>query len=522
MCARRAGVMRVVVFMALAGAGCQHRDPLEKSAKAVTSGSSNASNFNGTAIAAGSSIWFSSVFKVNGLGSAPAHLYVTSQHIAFTANGVSYDLPVPDGIVTITPGSTTASTTFDSNGRWETSIPAQFSGNAFLSGLAWTVPVNLAGGIHPVTWYGTFTSDTTGLSVNWVWAAAVYTQLSASYNAFHVKPVDDSHLKSNSDHAGTPEAFKAYVVGGARGGGGSNYTGSLSGTVAVTPLMNNCALVTCTASDPCHVAGTCDPATGLCSNPSAPNGTLCTGTNKCNQTYSCQAGACIGSSPVTCTASDQCHSAGTCDPATGRCANPPAPRGTTCSDSNLCDLNPVCDGAGHCAGTPIVCVAVDQCHIAGICDPATGLCSSPNAPNGTACMGANKCNQTHTCQAGTCTDSDPVTCTASDQCHVAGVCDPATGQCTNPPAPRGTACTDADRCDLSPVCDGAGHCAGTPKTCTASDQCHVAGTCDPNSGQCSNPTATNGAPCTGTNKCNQAYACQSGTCTGSNPVTCTA
>jgi hypothetical protein len=170
----------VVVFTALAGAGaltgCQHHDPVDKSAQAVTSGSSNASNFNGTPIAAGNWIWFSSVFKVSGMGSTPAHLYVTSQHIAFAANGVNYDLPVPDGIVTITPGATTASTTFDSNGRWETSIPAQFSGNAFLSGLAWKLPANLPGGVNPVTWYATFTSDKSGLSVNWVWAAAVYTR----------------------------------------------------------------------------------------------------------------------------------------------------------------------------------------------------------------------------------------------------------------------------------------------------------------------------------------------------------
>ena len=27
------------------------------------------------------------------------------------------------------------------------------------------------------------------------------------------------------------------------------------------------------------------------------------------------------------------------------------------------------------------------------------------------------------CQVGTCTGSDPIICTASDQCHIAGVCD---------------------------------------------------------------------------------------------------
>src|SRR2546422_5636350 len=35
---------------------------------------------------------------------------------------------------------------------------------------------------------------------------------------------------------------------------------------------------------------------------------------------SCQSGTCVGANPVTCTASDQCHVAGTCDPVTGTCS----------------------------------------------------------------------------------------------------------------------------------------------------------------------------------------------------------
>lgn len=35
----------------------------------------------------------------------------------------------------------------------------------------------------------------------------------------------------NSDHAGTPECWKSFVVGGAHGGGGSTFTGSYSGTL---------------------------------------------------------------------------------------------------------------------------------------------------------------------------------------------------------------------------------------------------------------------------------------------------
>jgi hypothetical protein len=51
--------------------------------------------------------------------------------------------------------------------------------------------------------------------------------------------VDDKNASqyNNSDQAGTPENFKQFVIGGARGGGGSNYTGSYSGTAAVNCLL---------------------------------------------------------------------------------------------------------------------------------------------------------------------------------------------------------------------------------------------------------------------------------------------
>src|SRR5204863_307298 len=84
--------------------------------------------------------------------------------------------------------------------------------------------------------------------------------VSTDYNAIQAKPLDGSahNPYNNSDHAGTPESFKSFVVGGARGGGGSNYTGSLSGTVTVVPVQA-CSGVTCPGPDQCHLQGACDP-----------------------------------------------------------------------------------------------------------------------------------------------------------------------------------------------------------------------------------------------------------------------
>jgi hypothetical protein len=195
-------------------------------------------NFNGTPIQAGNTLWFTSAFKVNGLHSSPVTLHFTDDTISFTANGTTYRWNAPDAQVTFSPTAKTAATTFDAaTNTWETTLPLQFSGNGFLSALAVPLTGPLPGGIQNVTWQGQFSSDTAGLSVNWQWAAAVYTSFSANYNALNVKPVDDNHVSAyqNSDHAGTPEAFLPDVIGGATGGGGSNFTGSLSATAQVTP-----------------------------------------------------------------------------------------------------------------------------------------------------------------------------------------------------------------------------------------------------------------------------------------------
>jgi hypothetical protein len=43
------------------------------------------------------------------------------------------------------------------------------------------------------------------------------------------------------------------------------------------------------------------------------------------------------------------------------------------------------------------------------------------------------CTLTDTCQSGTCVGSDPVSCASAVQCGDAGVCDPATGTCSQTP-----------------------------------------------------------------------------------------
>jgi hypothetical protein len=273
-------------------------------------------------------------------------------------------------------------------------------------------------------------------------------------------------------------------------------------------------VVVCTPTDACHDAGVCDPATGLCANPAKADGTACDDGDACTQADSCQAGVCQGANPVTCVAADACHLAGTCDPSTGTCSQPVGPDGAACDDGNGCTQLDTCQ-AGVCQGAnPVTCAALDACHLAGACDPSTGVCSQPARPDGTACNDGNACTAADTCQAGICQGANPVTCTAKDACHLAGACDPATGVCSQPARPDGAVCNDGNACTQVDTCQ-AGACQGaSPVTCAALDACHLAGMCNPTTGVCSNPARADGAACNDGDACTQGDTCHSGVCQG--------
>lgn len=96
---------------------------------------------------------------------------------------------------------------------------------------------------------------------------------------------------------------------------------SARGDYPVRFFLNGCAAVTCTASDTCHTAGSCDPATLACSNPAAPDGSACE--DLCVTGGACQAGVCGGGAAKSC-ATDVCATApAACEPSTGACVDGP-------------------------------------------------------------------------------------------------------------------------------------------------------------------------------------------------------
>jgi hypothetical protein len=161
--------------------------------------------------------------KVTGLSTTqPVTIFVTNATVAF--GGHTY--AIPNAQITFDPNATTASTHFV-NGTWVSVVPTSQAGaDPFISGLALSLPNGLAGGQNPVVWTATF-SATSAVSINWQWGAAAYTNFSNDYNLLDVQTVDGKY------QSGTPVADRSFVTGGARGGGGSNFTGSNSGTASV-------------------------------------------------------------------------------------------------------------------------------------------------------------------------------------------------------------------------------------------------------------------------------------------------
>ncbi|MDQ3033433.1 MAG: carboxypeptidase-like regulatory domain-containing protein, partial [Myxococcota bacterium] len=85
-----------------------------------------------------------------------------------------------------------------------------------------------------------------------------------------------------------------------------------------------------------------------------------------------------------------------------------------------------CEGVG-CPGEP--------CRDAR-CDAHSGECvlDEPRA-DGTACDDADACTRVDACRAGVCVGAMPIVCAPADACHEAGVCDAATGACSSEPLP---------------------------------------------------------------------------------------
>lgn len=191
-------------------------------------------DFNGTAISKASWILFSSAFSVPG-PKGPIGLSMRQSLITFSVGRTRYAIEGPNMNLTLSDAKTVRLAFPPFGDHWEMIAPYGATGWDFLNAIAYQTRNRLPGNITNVTWSAKFYSKD-GHPIKWRWGAAAYTKLTNLYGKLETKPLGDKHYPPyNSDRAGTPEAFKLYVVGGGTGDGGDNYTGTMNRPVAITP-----------------------------------------------------------------------------------------------------------------------------------------------------------------------------------------------------------------------------------------------------------------------------------------------
>ncbi len=250
----------------------------------------------------------------------------------------------------------------------------------------------------------------------------------------------------------------------------------------------------CSDGNPCTVGDACVGATceaGSVDHACCLSDVECDAKDpdRCDGTLRCANFTCVPKpgTAVTCDPSldDDCLVA-RCIPATGSCALTPEPGGKPCDDGDACSLGDAC-ASGLC--TPfatVTCSALDGCHVDGLCDPATGACSTPPAPDGHACVDGDACTPDDRCVAGQCVGGERKVCPAASACHVDGTCDGATGVCSSPLRPTGTQCDDGLSCTDGAVCQ-AGACVGG-LSCAARGEACGGGLCFSVGGLTSGPS----------------------------------
>jgi MYXO-CTERM domain-containing protein len=274
-----------------------------------------------------------------------------------------------------------------------------------------------------------------------------------------------------------------------------NGTAKCEGTVC-KPI----AAVDCDDNNICTTDG-CTPATGACVH---TNNTLdCSDNNLCTVTDKCSGGACVGTGTPNCNDNEPCTT-DSCAAGTGPgkgCVHTPVQNNMGCDDGNACSTGDSCQGGKCLSSGGLACDDNNVCT-QNSCSVANQMCLFPDETNNTPCV-FDKCHQNSTCQGGDCAAGEVIDCDDNNICTTDS-CDPATG-CKHVNVDGGD-CSDNDLCTTADKC-AAGKCVGAAVVCTALDDCHEAGTCNPNSGSCDDPRAADDTACD-----DGSGTCQAGKC----------
>lgn len=179
------------------------------------------SDFNKTPIATGNTIWFNANLKVSGKVNANTIIKIDNGSVSFSG----INIPLPSSIITFS--SSPAAPVYDAiNNVWRITASISNKEDIFFTGIPYVSP-GLPGNIKPVNFKSVFTTNQAGIKLQWQWSAAVF-NTSMSYDDLNVTGIDVDDYK-----AGAPVGYKEHIIGGARGNGGDNFTGSWSKGVTV-------------------------------------------------------------------------------------------------------------------------------------------------------------------------------------------------------------------------------------------------------------------------------------------------
>jgi hypothetical protein len=244
------------------------------------------------------------------------------------------------------------------------------------------------------------------------------------------------------------------------------------------------------------------------------DGDFCNGEETCDATLGCQAGT-----PPNCDDGVTCTT-DACNESTDECTN--TPDNGLCNDDEFCNGVETCDETLGCqAGTPPNCNDGVTCTT-DACNEASDACT--NTPDdvvcydGEFCNGAESCDETLGCQAGTPPNcNDGVACTTD-------ACNEASDACTN--TPNNALCNDGEFCNGVETCDEENGCeAGTPPNCNDSVAC-TTDACNEATDACTNTPnnalCNDGEFCNGVETCDEENGCEAGTAPNCNDgVACT-
>ncbi len=284
--------------------------------------------------------------------------------------------------------------------------------------------------------------------------------------------------------AGSGPDFEGTGASGAGDGGTTSMGGSDGGTTTSSPCAQDCSSI---VTAQCLVAvcntGEHPGPVGSCVVVDDETGTPCDDGMFCTVNDACDAGVCVGGPQNDCGLSvPECNDI-VCNESTQSCSMQAADNGAPCSPADLCVIGATCQNGLCGGGVPNDCFfqpVPNECHNS-VCNPQTGMCEPMPGNDGIACVDQNDlCSVGNTCAGGVCGGGTPKDCSALTMGCFDGVCDTATGLCTQMAIMPGQQCAEAtDECNNG-ICDVNGNCNPQPTNeggACDTDGCFVGQTC---------------------------------------------